>query len=553
MQDLFDKALVAFWGIWRFRWIALLVAWFVCLSGWLLVGSLEHRYRASARVSVDSNNVLEPLLRGIAVQPDVQQRVALMSKALLTRPNLEKLMRMTDLDIDAKTALETEQLLDELKARIGLGGGRRNESIYTVTYAHKDPVMAKRVVQSLITIFIENSLGDERKDSQLAQSFLDKQIAEYEDRLVEAETRLSSFRRENSGTMPGEAGGYYQRLELAVAQQRTASLALREASNRRNEIARQIENERPIILGDAPGSGGSFAQQSRIQVLQDQLDSLLVRYTDRHPQVSQLRETIRELETEQQQASVTSRSDAERARNLQTSAVYQSMRTMLAESDARVAELQVRVADFDEQVVELKDTVDSIPQVEAQLQQLDRDYETVKRQHATLLERRESARLSEQVEQNSDDVKFQVIDPPFVPSKPSSPNKKLLNLMVLAAGVGAGVGLGFLLSLLRPIFHNQRSLFDSTGLPVFGSVTLIESKAIKLRRLVGSATYSSLFAALIVLFGGVMFMQSKGIGLEQLAQMEQLNSLNQFRNSSFVQQVENSGVVVKLTKLIQGQ
>jgi hypothetical protein len=81
--------------------------------------------------------------------------------------------------------------------------------------------------------------------------------------------------------------------------------------------------------------------------------------------------------------------------------------------------------------------------VEAQLKQLDRDYEVIKKQHTELLERRESARLSQDVEDtNASDVTFRVVDPPFVPREPSEPNKIALNTMVLvlAAGVGGGCG-----------------------------------------------------------------------------------------------------------------
>ena len=89
-------------------------------------------------------------------------------------------------------------------------------------------------------------------------------------------------------------------------------------------------------------------------------------------------------------------------------------------------------------------------EIEAELKQLDRDYSVILGQHTQLLQRREAARLSQDVEQNASDVTFRVIDPPFVPTKPSEPNKLLLNAGVLFVALGIGAGVALLISLIRP-------------------------------------------------------------------------------------------------------
>ena len=154
MQDILEKLKLIVWNIWRFKWTALLLAWFVAAMGWLVVSQMEDRYRAQARIFVDTNSVLEPLLYGIAIQPDVRQRVDLMSRALLTRPNLEKLMRMNNMDLGVGTGQEYDDLLGQLHSRISLWGGGQANSIYHIAYEDKDPIASKEVVQSLISIFI---------------------------------------------------------------------------------------------------------------------------------------------------------------------------------------------------------------------------------------------------------------------------------------------------------------------------------------------------------------------------------------------------------------
>ena len=108
MQEILAQAFAYVWGVWRFRWMALAIAWVVALVGWIYIAQLPSQYEASARIHVDSNTVLRPLLRGLAIQPNINQRIQLMSRTLLSRPNLEKLSRMTDLDLQAQTEAEAE-------------------------------------------------------------------------------------------------------------------------------------------------------------------------------------------------------------------------------------------------------------------------------------------------------------------------------------------------------------------------------------------------------------------------------------------------------------
>ena len=103
MQEILAQVFTHIWGVWRHRWLAIIVAWVVALAGWAWIWQMPDAYVASARVYVDTNSVLRPLLRGLAIQPDVNQRISMMSRTLLSRPNLEKLMRMTDLDLEVTT------------------------------------------------------------------------------------------------------------------------------------------------------------------------------------------------------------------------------------------------------------------------------------------------------------------------------------------------------------------------------------------------------------------------------------------------------------------
>jgi uncharacterized protein involved in exopolysaccharide biosynthesis len=117
MQEIIAQGMTYLWGIWRHKWLALAIAWVVALAGWAYVWKMPESYVASAKLYVDTNTVLRPLLQGLAITPDINQRVRMMSSTLFSRPNLEKLARMTDLDLRATTEAQQEALIDRLRDR----------------------------------------------------------------------------------------------------------------------------------------------------------------------------------------------------------------------------------------------------------------------------------------------------------------------------------------------------------------------------------------------------------------------------------------------------
>ncbi|MFT6274008.1 MAG: polysaccharide chain length determinant protein (PEP-CTERM system associated) [Halioglobus sp.] len=506
MQEILAQVSVYLWGVWRHRWLGIIVAWAVAIGGWLLVWQMPDAYVASARVYVDTNSVLRPLLKGLAIQPNIEDRIAMMSRTLLSRPNREKLMRMTDMDLRATTDIEKEEILTDLTESISLSGDRDNASLYSISVTNKDRDVAINAAQSLITIFIESSLSQKREDSSGAQNFLDDQIIDYEKRLIAAETRLALFKQQNIDVLPGSGGDYYSRLQATSQEYELARLTLKEMSNRRRELQRQLDGEEPVFLSSSTnGTGAMSPLDTRIQSLRVSMDSLLTKYTDKHPEVRQIRGLIEELEAQKlvEYGEAIGAASGGGLSSLSNSPVYQGMRSMLAEAEAKEAELEVRSAEYANRVEQLNKKVNNIPEIEAGLKQLDRDYEVISGQHQELLERRESARLSQDVEQNASDVTFRVIDPPFAPLEPNEPNKPLLNSIAFAMGIFAGVGAGLVASLIYPIISDPRTLINISGLPLLGTVTASLRPGERRKEILGLVSFASCFFVLVVVFAGL--------------------------------------------------
>ena len=507
MQDVIDTLLVHARGVWRQRWYMLLIVWMVSIAGWLVVYKLPDQYRAAARVYVDTQSILRPLLSGLTVDNSNQgaQQVALMTRTLLSRPNLEKVARMTDLDLKGQNPEQMEAVLTGLSKEITLEGTGR-ENLYTIAYVNNDPQLAKRVVQSLLTIFVESSLGETRRDTDSAQQFIGKQIEDYEARLVEAEEKLKEFKRRNVGVMPARGEGYYESMQAAMGALEQAQLELHEVEDRRNEIKRQLEDEElnsESLIPSSPVATAPSAIDGRIQSLQAKMDGLLFQFTDRHPDVIEIKRIIAQLEKQkQEEIKAAALKPGEKQREA-VSPVYTQLKLALGEADANVASLRVRVNEHSRRVNQLKAMVDTIPKVETELGQLNRDYDVNKLNYETLLARREAAKMSEAAGQTSDEVKFKVIDPPYVPSTPSNPNRPLLMSVVLLGGVVAGIAFAFLLSQFKPSFDSRRSLTEITGLPVLGSVSMVWTPVQLRKRRIELGAFGLVGATLLIAFGGV--------------------------------------------------
>lgn len=519
MQDLVAKVLTELKGTWRFRRYALLTAWGVCLLGWLIVYSLPDTYQSQARVNVDTRTALRTVVQGLAVDQDVESQLNLVRQTLLGRANLEKVAKAVGFDTTAQTPREMDAVLSGLSQRIEIAleppatrDPRIPNTLYRITYRDEERERALQVVDVLLNSFVESAMGGERSGTKSAELFLRDQLAEYDRRLAEAESRLADFKKKNMGLVPGDEGGYFQRLNTEIQEVKRLESALAVANSRRAELGRQLRGETPYVPTEASAatgraSGGHQGPQdtaSRIQETQARLDDMLLRFTDKHPDVIATRETLEQLRARRaEEVAALRRGDAGAAAltGASSNPVYQNIQLQLNQVDVEIAALRGQLADRQRNEAELRRVLDTAPEVEAEYTRLTRDYDVTKTQYNALLERLERARLSGDAEQTGA-VKFNIVDPPAASFEPIFPNRPLFIVAVLVLGVGAGCALAYLTHMFKPVFSSTRALAEATGLPVLGSVTRswIEAQRRELRRglLRYSAASGLLFAAFIV-------------------------------------------------------
>lgn len=513
MELLIGQLLIIVRRMWKYRWVGLIVAWVTGMVGAVVVFVLPDRYEASARIYVDTQSILKPLMSGLAVQPNVEQQVTMLSRTLISRPNVEKLVRMADLDLKNQSKAQQEATIETVTSSLSIQSSGR-DNLYILGYRDSDPETAKRVVQSLVSIFVESSLGATRKDTSTATTFINEQIKSYEAKLEEAETRLKEFRLKNLANMAGDGKDSAAHIAELSAQMERARLEFREAVNARDAAKAQLEAEK--ARGGAQTTAQSLMQESTANVSTPELDSrlaehrrsldaLLQRYTDQHPDIIATRKLIKDLE-EQRKREIAELRKA--AMNVPTASVGQSggslamqeLVRIVATTEVQVAALRARVDEYSGRYSQALTAMKTAPQVEAEAAQLNRDYAIHKRNYEDLVQRREQASISGELDVASGVADFRVIDPPRANPKPVAPNRLLLLAGAMAAALGIGLFTTFAASQLRPVFHDANDLRTRVELPILGVVTRLVTDADRARQRVELIRFSAGAGGLLAMF-----------------------------------------------------
>jgi protein tyrosine kinase modulator len=478
MNAALDFILEQIRGVWRFRWTAMLVAWIVCLVGWLIVLAMPDTYSAWARVYIDTRTRLSQVTQGIA-DSNIASQAEAVREALLGGPQLEKVARLSLPGYATASVEQQATIIDGLRKRLQVEatGADRNRpaDLYTITYTDQDRHSAHRVVDQLLKLFLANALGGSQEGSEQAQQFLTQQIAEYDKKLQAAESRLADFKRQYAGLVPGATGDYFTRMHGETDALDKDRSTLTVAEQKREELLRQLSSEQPLMGSSGRVSGGAGADtSSAIRETQSRLDELLLRFTDKHPDVIAARRTLEDLKKRQQvEIEAVRRGDqaAIASSGLAANPVYQGIKLQLSQADVEVAAARRQLADREGKIGELRKMINTAPAVEAEYARLNRDYDVTRGQYQALVERLNRAKLSDKAEATGV-VRFEVVEPPTGNNQPVSPDRIRLILMVLLGGLAAGIGAAYVMHQLRPVFVSARQLTELTQLPVLGVVSM---------------------------------------------------------------------------------
>jgi polysaccharide chain length determinant protein (PEP-CTERM system associated) len=493
LQDLVSR----FGGLaWQRRWWGVAAAWAVCIIGWVGIALLPNQYETTARVYIDADAVLTPLLRGISAETSMTDQIDLLQHMLLSRPNLEKIITKTDLQLETHTQTDMEQMVGRLEKSIKVDAQTRN--IFSIKFRNPDRQLSYDVVQAVLASYLENHQADNRDDMEKASTFLDTQIASYETQLREAETRRAEFHSKYLGLLPGDGG--LSRLEQARSQVTSLTGQLADARSRRILLARSMSGTPAMVTTE--GGGGGY-DSNTLHAAEDKLRQLQQVYTDAYPEVMSQKRVVDNL---RKNGGGGGGGGGKSAPN----PVFEQLKLRLIETDGLIDSLTRQIEDAQSERDRLLAIARGEPNLEARYLNLNRDYDVLRKNYDELLARREGMKIATAAQVGSNNVKLVIIDPPQVPRVPVAPVRVPMAIGVLVAGLLAGVGVVVAMMTLDQSFHTIVDL-RAMGRPVLGAISLAALPPTMAMRLRNAAIFGSAIGGLVVVLGGVLMHFSRQV------------------------------------------
>lgn len=512
--------------MWRYRMHGLAMTWLVAIVGVVLVTMQRDVYESTARVYVNTASQLRMLLGEQIVESNVEDQLRYVREAMLGRPHLTKLAKTVGVLNGSETIDEVAIAVNGLANNIqivsnaDLSGPRRRfrqqtaEDTYLIRYQAFDRGAAISVVEELLNIFMEDTLGAEKSSSQVAGDFLKEQIQEYETRLQSAESALAEFNRRNYHRLPNLQGGYFQQLQQAQEELDESARALDLAKSRVRSLERQMRGESPRISAfrSSDGQLDPNSIEARVQNADRELSALKLRFTDEHPDVIAATQILRKLQAELEDL-YSGEVDFDAPSN---NPVFQALQISRNEAMSEVDTLAAVLQQRSRRVEELQALIGEVPEVEAELARLNRDYDVVNEKYQTLLASLERESLSREVVERGE-MEFRVIDPPTAGYEPIAPRRSLFLAFVFVISAGAGLGTAYILSQVNLVFDSKMSLAKSVYFPILGAVSLSDHAATSGRALLMANLNFILPVALFcATISGVMILEIAGPGLRSL-------------------------------------
>src|SRR5438105_6661039 len=240
------KALSYLSASYVYRWYVLAIAWLVCLIGWGGVALMPDNYRAEAKVYINTDSVMDPLLKGLTVNRDPTQEIAIMIRTLFTRPTLEQVIHLTMPNANTLTAPQMQQQVQRLQENISITQ-LEAKNYFSISYIDKDSETAASVAQALLSILQNNKIGNSRVNMDDARSFINKKVAEYENRLREADKRRADFRAANLDILGKANPGGIDAADVIYQQ---ANQDYNFAAARRDAVKAQLDSTPTSVAAD---------------------------------------------------------------------------------------------------------------------------------------------------------------------------------------------------------------------------------------------------------------------------------------------------------------
>jgi len=448
----------------RRRWYIIIPFCLSMIIGIYYALTLPKVYNARTLILLQPQRVPTNYVQSIA-PVDLDSRINTLSQQILSRTNLEKIINEFKLYSEPKTEnMFMEDKIESMRKKIIVdvtrSGGRRGvTNSFSISFKEKDPEKVMKITNALANYFIGENLKTREAQAIGTSDFLDDELSTMRKRLEEVEQALKDYREAYMGGLPEQLESNLRILDRMQEQLIERRQNITDAKSRLIAIENEISQGQSLQPEGAVGTGDTL----NLDQLNAQLKQLQSRYTDQHPDIIRLKERIADLEKE----------PLSPVRNNQIEDIKREIKTLAGE-----------ISDIQKQVKIYEVRVEETPKREQELLSLKRDYDNINETYNSLLERKLEAELAVNLEKKQQGEQFRILDPAKRPERPSDPDMKKLFMFFIAAGLGIGGGLVFLLEYLDTSFRKPNDIESYLGLSVLATVPVIlHPRDVRMKRL----------------------------------------------------------------------
>jgi polysaccharide chain length determinant protein (PEP-CTERM system associated) len=463
--------------VWRRRkWLAVLAFVGTFTAAVSAVRALPPMYQSTATVLVE-HQVPESLLKP-GMPSELDARLHTITHEVLSRARLSDLVARFHLYPELRRQAPAEVTIEQMRRDILLdrkaveqAWGRTATIAFTLSYRGRDPDTVAAVTNELAAFYVAENTKIRERQATGTTELLEGQLAEVKRKFGDQERRVSEFKMRHIGELPQQVEANLQILGRLNTQLYLNGEKQLRALERREMLVKQLAGSDSLGAASDPA-----AAAARLAKLNQELQELRSRFSDKYPDVLRVKGEIEALERQLALEPATPPAAPE------AGPVLRGFSTALRAVEAELQALKAEEKRLRASITTYERRVENTPRRQQELLEVTRDYEATKEVYQSLLKRLEEARLAESVEQGQRGEMFRILDIAMPAALPYTPNRvRLLIMSVLVAGAIA-VGAAVLAEQLDTSFHSVESLRAFTRVPVLISIPEIDTTEDRVRR-----------------------------------------------------------------------
>lgn len=456
----------------RRRPVALAATFTVVALIMLAIGlATPKRYTSSTTMLVEDSNIIAPLMEGRAVPTTVVDRAAIAREVAFSRKVMNQILATGGWLEDNPDPLERERLINQIAERTEISNPRENLNLIQISYSDSDPQRALAVTRKFAELIIQESSVAKQIESRKAFGFIDSQVGQYRSTLAEAEQNLADYRQLHPDARPGSEDEVSRRIAELRNEIDRSRMDLVDQSSQAGAMRTHLSREATF----GPAGARDSQNRSRLLELQAERDALSARYTDQHPDMVRVQQQIDDLQ--RSGGSPARTASARTSGSASYDPQYADIRTRMAEASSRSAASASRVSLGETLLAQELERSNRIAAAAGELGALTRDFEVNRNLYQDLLDRRENARLSMNLDAQNGGLNFRIQEPAALPLQ--AVGVRLMH--VALAGLVLAVAIPLVLLLMWVKFDTRvrspMQIEHLAGLPVLGSIPMRSSTA----------------------------------------------------------------------------